>query len=160
MKILVVSDSHGKCEYMLRAIRLENPDYLIHLGDHSLDAQCLKSTYPALPILSIRGNCDCTDTQTPDIAEPVYAGIRFFATHGHRYGVKNGLLRILMAAKEKAARIVLFGHTHCAYCEEHSGVWMLNPGSCGQGINATYGLIVIKDELLVCSVKRIEEGDR
>ena len=159
MKILVFSDSHGYCTNMMRAIDLETPNYLIHLGDHSADTVCLKERYPALPILSVRGNCDYLDTLTSESALAVYDGIRIFAVHGHKYGVKNGLLRLYMAAKEKAVHIALFGHTHCAYCENNNGLWLLNPGSCGCMGRSTYGLISIAEGRVLCEIRTLSERE-
>lgn len=141
MKILVLSDSHGNCDNMRRAIELEQPDHVFHLGDHSDDVRILRREYPMLPIASVRGNCDWTDKTTPDSVQAVLDGVSIWAVHGHLYGVKGGLLRFSYAAKEKAVRVALFGHTHCPYCEEHDGIWFLNPGSCAYGIVVNYGII-------------------
>ena len=87
-----------------------------------------------------------------------FDGIRILATHGHKYGVKSNLLRFLMAAKENAVQIALFGHTHCAYCELIDDIWLLNPGSCGYRSRGTYGIIEISDHKITCSIKELKEG--
>ena len=149
VKILVLSDSHRTMTYMEQAIELEKPDYVIHLGDHVRDAEDLRQLYWKLPILSVRGNCDfSSDTKEEVLTE--YGDFRFLVAHGHRYGVKSGLLRYAMAAIEKQADVALFGHTHLPYCEQYHGIWMLNPGSCGSGSRPSYGMIEIESKQISC----------
>lgn len=144
---------------MFYAVDTEKPDYVIHLGDHSRDADDLMRKYPMLAVLSLRGNCDLGDLLTPEKAEVVYGGVRIFATHGHLYGVKNSLLRLYMAAKESAANIALFGHTHCALCQKKDDIWLLNPGSCGRGSLKTYAVITIENGNADCEIKTIDEEE-
>lgn len=158
MKLLVISDTHGNLDWMQLAVRQEDPDFLIHLGDYTADAEYLKKKYPKLPILSVRGNCDWDDFQTREEALASYGGVCILAVHGHRYGVKNSLLRLLFAAKERAVQIALFGHTHCSYCENKDGLWMMNPGACS-GAYPTYGVIQIVDSAAVCSIHSFDEGE-
>lgn len=149
MKILVLSDSHHTMKYMELAIEQEHPDHVIHLGDHNRDAEELERLYPRLPILSISGNCDY-DFSGRDTVITEFHGFRFLATHGHRYGVKSSLLRLELAAKEAAADVALFGHTHCGICEEYNGLWLLNPGSCSAAGRTSYGIIEIINSKLTC----------
>ena len=44
MKILVVSDSHGKVDNLIRAVELTHPDYVLHLGDCQRDLEKLRPT--------------------------------------------------------------------------------------------------------------------
>ena len=154
MKILVVSDSHGSIQGIRDAIFVERPDYLVHLGDCCGDLNEIRAENPMLPMVAVRGNCDLYDMeQSIRIAE--YCGVRIMITHGHLYGVKNGLLRLELAAREKKAEVILFGHTHQAYCDNSGGLWMMNPGSCGGSIIVSYGIVEIKDQVATCSVKRL-----
>ena len=157
MKILVLSDSHGNCDKMKQAVEAEAPDIVFHLGDHSSDAQALMGEYPTLPIISVRGNCDRTERNAPESVETVYDGISILAVHGHLYDVKRSLLRLYFAAKEKAVRVVLFGHTHYPYCEEEDGIWLMNPGSCGRGLVTSYGLIDITSGIVKCYLRSTDE---
>lgn len=124
MKLLILSDSHGKLQHMRRAVDFIRPTHVIHLGDHVRDARDLGMEYPMLPIAVVRGNCDYGD-ETQELRLAEYDGVRILMAHGHAYGVKSGLLRYLLAAKENQVDVALFGHTHQAYCEEESGVWLL-----------------------------------
>ena len=156
MKILVFSDSHGYLEFMLQVISHEDPDYVIHLGDHSADAEQIRLRFPLLAVAGVKGNCDYSDFTTRDRALLRYDDIKVFAVHGHAYGVKSSLLRLFMAAKENAVHVALFGHTHCAFCELKDGIWLMNPGSCGKNAGQTYGLIEISDRKLSCCIKTLK----
>lgn len=151
MKILVLSDSHRTLKYMQSAVEQEQPDQVIHLGDHSSDAEKLERLYPTLPILSVRGNCDHSFTGREEVLTE-FRGVRFLICHGHRYGVKNGLLSYELAARQALAQVALFGHTHRGYCEEYNGLWLLNPGTCGSVSNPSYGLIEIQNDKVQCSL--------
>lgn len=148
MKIVVFSDSHRELDGMRKVIRLEKPDYLFHLGDHDTDAEQISREFPTLPVAAVRGNCDGW-SDTPKTLCFVLGGLRFFLCHGHSYGVKSGLLRVVYAAREQRADVLLFGHTHEAYyecLEEGSGfeLRVLNPGACGYGWQPSYGRIVLE----------------
>lgn len=150
MKILVLSDSHRVMRFMEQAVSQERPDYIIHLGDYTRDADALRRSFPEIPLASIRGNCDF-DADRPEQLVGDWGGVRLLLTHGHRYNVKTGLLRLSFAAKEAQVDVALFGHTHCAFCELHNDVWLLNPGSCGAG-QPSYGLIRIENKTPVCEI--------
>lgn len=146
MKLLILSDSHYSVEPMIQIAEFEKPDAIIHLGDMWDDAQDLGMFVKDVPIYHVVGNCDSyrggKDRQ--EEIRPVFEGVRFLATHGHKYNVKMQLYRLTMAAMEEEARVALFGHTHHAYAEEANGVLLLNPGSC-RGQSGTYAVMDVKD---------------
>ena len=131
MKILVFSDSHGDVDSMAGIISKEKPDQVLHLGDHERDARALQARFPALDFRLVSGNTDIApEAQTEQVFEA--DGVRFFMTHGHVYGVKNGLLRLKLKAQSVGAALALFGHTHQPLLEQSGGVWLLNPGRAGK----------------------------
>ncbi len=148
MKILVLSDSHGCMEYMRRAVQKEQPDLICHLGDCAMDAVQLSQEYFQIPFLSVPGNCDFPDSQTPLVRITQEAGVKIFLTHGHRYGVKSSLLRLELAAKEAGCQVAIFGHTHVPYCQKAGGLWLLNPGACQTRLR--YGVIIIEKGTPLC----------
>ena len=148
MKILVLSDSHGSLEYMRQAVRKEQPELICHLGDCQWDGQQLRQEYWQIPFLSVPGNCDYPAPHVPLEYITEEQGIRILLTHGHKYGVKNGLLRLQLAAKEAQCQIALFGHTHVSYCEQVDGIWLLNPGTCHYHLR--YGIVEISSGRNVC----------
>lgn len=156
MKILVLSDSHRTIRNMIDAVELFQPDHIIHLGDHTSDADELSRHYPMLPVLSVRGNCDY-DLASREQALAVFGKTRILAVHGHRYGVKSGLLRYVLAAKENHADVALFGHTHQAHCEKYESIWLLNPGSCGYTSRPSCGIIELAGDTVSCRIAYLDE---
>ena len=143
MKILVLSDSHSTLRHMRRYIELLKPDAVVHLGDYYGDGEAMAEEYPNLRFHLVPGNCDryrCPVGAAEILNYPV-CGVRLYMTHGHRHWVKQGIGGLVADARRGGAQAALYGHTHQADChQEADGLWVLNPGSCGQG-DATAGLI-------------------
>lgn len=152
MKVLVFSDSHGTTEHMVSAVKKEAPDALVHLGDHARDADALDRAFPLMPLCCVKGNCDLGDMRFPTERCIQWGSCKIFASHGHRYGVKGGVMNFYYAALEQGAQVALFGHTHRACCEQINGLWLLNPGACG-GREPSYGIINIEEDGISCCVK-------
>ena len=150
MKILVFSDSHGNTPPMLDAVLKENPQLILHLGDHSRDSIKLLEAYPRIPLRAVRGNCDGMAAE-PDSDEFVIHDKRIFMMHGHLYGVKLGLGSALNTAMLHRADILLFGHTHMPYKETVEGLLAVNPGSIGMG-QKTYAVLEIEDGAVDCKI--------
>ena len=141
MKIIVFSDSHRDLDHMRQAVEREQPDTVIHLGDHDTDAEQLGREYPQLPLICVRGNCDGW-SDTPQTLTVVLGGVRFFLCHGHTYGVKASPLRAIYAARENKADILCFGHTHEALLDQTmDSPVVLNPGSCGYSYRPSYAVV-------------------
>ena len=70
--------------------------------------------------------------------------------------MKSGLLRYTLAAKEQQVDVALFGHTHCAVCEQYDRMWLMNPGSCGYCARPSYGVITIHNRTVVCKTHFFE----
>lgn len=148
MKILVFSDSHRSLAGMYSAIEIHQPDQVIHLGDLQRDAEEVAYAYPRLPICMVPGNCDGWTTD-PLKKQITLAGKRILLSHGHLWGVKRGYEAALADARAAGADILLFGHTHRALCRRlEDGLYMMNPGTS----RTSYGLIVIQDGLVQCSI--------
>jgi len=131
MKILVVSDTHGRegnLALMLR--RLKPIDHLIHCGD--LDDHMDKIREMAeCPCTFVGGNNDYYSS-LPGEAVVEFGDYRIFVTHGHLYGVHFGLGGVQKAAVARACNCAFFGHTHVPYLDAAMspyGLTTLNPGS-------------------------------
>ena len=145
MKAAVFSDTHSNTALMLEAVKRCRPDVLIHLGDYSRDAFCLKEEYPQIPLYTVRGNCDISST-APDTDIVPLGQVKAFITHGHIYDVNWGRYDSLVyAAMEQDARIAMFGHTHEATYEEMGGIKLINPGTAGKGRTLTYAIVEVYD---------------
>lgn len=136
---------------MYDAAILEQPDVIMHLGDHVSDAQELSYALDTIDFYEVKGNCDFC-AQAPENIVTELAGVRLFLTHGHLYGVKSGLLRLRMESERVGAQVTLFGHTHRAFCEEEDGRWLMNPGAAGTG---SYGIVELSGGKAVCTLKTL-----
>ncbi|MFA9466147.1 MAG: YfcE family phosphodiesterase [Velocimicrobium sp.] len=131
MKILIVSDSHGRNIYLKRV--LENVgciDLLIHLGDLEGSENFLKENVDC-PIEMVSGNNDYFTSI--DREKEIYIGpYKVLLTHGHRHNVNCGTECIKEWARTNQATIVMCGHTHIPIIDQNSDVIVINPGSISQ----------------------------
>jgi putative phosphoesterase len=128
MRILVISDTHGNQTALLKAHQAAGHlDAVIHLGDGEADAAVL-AEIENHPVLRVAGNCDIGSTAPRELIGS-WKGIRLLLCHGDRYGVKNGLARLVQRGKEIGVDGVLYGHTHLAMAEEVEGLMLINPGT-------------------------------
>lgn len=159
MKILVFSDSHGKSENIIKALKIHGGvcDFAVFLGDGLKDIDYVREKF-SVPFVTVKGNCD-TLISSGERDECVLDldGVRVLLTHGHKYNVKYGCGTLLYRARELEVDAVLFGHTHTPLdTQEYVGdkrIHLFNPGSVGMG--ATYGIINTSGSVLVCSHGKI-----
>jgi len=141
MRVLVVSDVHGKLNLLREAIEAQpTARDVIFLGDGLRQVEDVMDLYPDRTFYTVPGNCDFGAQGIP-VRQETFGGKRFYFTHGHLHGVKHGLYRLDLAAREAGADIALFGHTHLAYEEYADGLYLFNPGSLGY--DYTYGYVDI-----------------
>ena len=150
MKVLSVSDTHGREQNLAEALEQTGPiDPLIHLGDVEGGAEHIRELAGDAPAAIIAGNndffCDLPNERIFTIG-----GHRIFMTHGHGYFVHSGTLYLKREARKKGADIVMFGHTHKPYMEEDNELLVLNPGSLSlprqEGHRPTYIVMEIADD--------------
>lgn len=146
MKILVMSDSHGKEEYVYSILN-DNRDAgaVIHLGDGENDINLSLREIPGLTrkkFFAVKGNCDFMSSLPTTVYENI-CGYKFYITHGFAQHVKYGLSEIFIDAKNNKREVVLFGHTHRPYFENRDGIYLFNPGSVAGG---SYGVIMIEEK--------------
>ena len=156
MKYLVLSDSHGNVDNMVRAAELTKPDGIIHLGDCWRDAEELRLLFPRLPLEQVPGNCDLGRFEAPERVL-ILNDHRVLIAHGHTMGVKTGLLRAQYRALEQNADILLFGHTHVPLVDASARPMLLNPGSIGDARRPTYGVLEFRDGQIIPSAFRLEQ---
>lgn len=149
MKILIVSDTHGRHRNLDRALERECPvDMFIHLGDVEggetyIDAvvECEKHV--------VKGNNDFFSDLPRE--EEFYIGSRkVFITHGHNYYVSLDPERIKDEGRARQSDIVMFGHTHRPYLDIDDDITVLNPGSLSyprqEGRKGSYMILEIDEE--------------
>lgn len=146
VKILILSDSHGRVSNLLDAVDREKPDRVFHLGDLIRDTEDLMALYPEIPIHRVVGNCDGWSAGAEEL-EVTLEGVRFLLVHGHDQRAKSGIAGLLQAGWARKADVVCFGHTHQPYLElQRDGMWLVNPGTAG-GVyrGATYVVADARD---------------
>ena len=128
MKILIVSDTHGRDENLEKAVYREEPfDYLIHCGDVE-GREIFIEALVDCPCCIVSGNNDFfSDLPREEIID--LAGKMILVTHGHTYGVSGGTDGIVEAARARGCEAVLIGHTHYPEIEMQEGILVINPGS-------------------------------
>lgn len=147
MRILIISDSHGNIDDVLRKIKtMEKSDMLFHLGDYVEDGIRLKEQLN-IPTIIVRGNGDQSRTDFNDDELVEIKGKKIFLTHGHKYDVRFDILKLYYKAQEVGADYILFGHTHVPIIERVENTVIMNPGSPflprGYNKKKTFGMIII-----------------
>ena len=132
MKAIVLSDSHHFFSSIMDIVEREKQDTIdlvIHAGDVYRDVEDMMAAYPALRYEYVLGNNDFSVVGVPFNRLFSFDGYKIFLTHGHNYGVKQSLHRLIAQGKKVGAKVCIFGHTHKPYLEEKDGMWLLNPGA-------------------------------
>jgi len=129
MKCLVVSDSHGDRDILVKLLDAYQGKVsaFFHCGDSELqvDDAVFNQMY------TVQGNMDFDD-RLPDEVSTTVDGVSVYMTHGHLVGVNFGLDQLMAAATQHQAQLAFFGHTHQLGVERHHGLLVLNPGSISQ----------------------------
>ncbi len=82
----------------------KKPDAVLHLGDHTDDADDIRRAFPALTIYHVRGNNDF-DMDVPLFAVVTVGGVRMYLTHGHRERVSMLHSGLVQGRGKRAARL-------------------------------------------------------
>ncbi|GKT03467.1 YfcE family phosphodiesterase [Furfurilactobacillus sp. WILCCON 0119] len=129
MRLLVVSDSHGDREILVRLQQqfAGTIDGWFHCGDSELAADDV--LWQTMHVVG--GNMD-VDPAFLDQELVTIGDQRVFLTHGHLYHIKRDLTALALAARQEQATLVCFGHSHELGVVENAGTLFLNPGSISQ----------------------------
>lgn len=127
MKILLVSDTHGRDERLEEVLKLEKPDFLCHMGDLEGSEDHIR-VITKCPLAMVSGNNDFWTDLNPEVTFELH-GFRIFMTHGHYYYAHSGNEQLKSAGRRNGADIVLFGHTHRPTLEWDKDIIVANPGS-------------------------------
>ena len=153
MKILIVSDTHGRHSAFDKALKEAGKiDALVHLGDTEGGEDYIEAVC-GCPAYVLAGNNDFFSDNLREM-EVVFGTKKAFMTHGHYYYVSLGPERIIEEGKMRNADIVMFGHTHKPFLEMIDGMIVLNPGSLSyprqEGRKGSYIMMEIEPD---CDVK-------
>ena len=128
MKILAVSDTHGRDENLETVVYREAPfDMLVHCGDVE-GREIFIEALAEVPCCIVSGNNDFF-SDLPREEEIEIAGKKFLVTHGHYYGVSIDETGVVEEARSRNCDGVMFGHTHRPVLEVIDGILAINPGS-------------------------------
>lgn len=128
MKLLIVSDTHGRESALKQALQRTGPiERLIHLGDVEGGADRIRAL-AGVPTDLIAGNNDAYCGLPGELTVEI-GGYRAWLTHGHRYAVYAGTDGLAREAERRGVDIVMYGHTHQPRLEYRQGMTILNPGS-------------------------------
>lgn len=149
MKILIVSDTHGRESNLEKVLKKEEPiDRMIHLGDVEGGEDYIRSLTDA-PVNMVAGNNDYY-SDLPGEAVLELGDYRALITHGHYYYVSRGPERLMEIAMERGVDIVMYGHTHTPYLNQGPQLTVLNPGSLSlprqEGRQPSYIVMEIDEE--------------
>lgn len=156
-KFLIISDTHGDRDILLQ-IKTHwhsKVEGIFYNGDSELSAQ--DDVFDG--ISTVVGNMDY-DPNFVDDRTVTIAGTTFFQTHGHLYqvtvpGTWANLALMDQSAQNRAAQVVLFGHTHLEGAVSYNHKLFINPGSITlpKGpramIGGTYAVLVVEEKQYV-----------
>lgn len=150
-KLVVLSDTHGNADALQKiADVLDTADLIIHLGDGAGEVSRLMGEYGD-KVISVTGNCDAFGVQEESTFE--VEKVRFFACHGHKYGVKQGLTRLSYRAEEVGASVALYGHTHIAGVTTIGKTLTVNPGTMSLSAPIkSFAFVVVHDEKVTVTI--------
>ena len=131
MRILIVSDTHGRVQNFEKVVGLVKPDRVFHLGDYQGQEHLLQKI-AGCPLTIVQGNCDFY-SDVPEEETVTVGKHRIFLCHGHEYNVRYTTRILAEEAAKRRADAALFGHTHVPeILYEPVGdqvITLVNPGS-------------------------------
>ena len=127
MRILIISDSHGKTENIefLKG-KVGKIDLVLHCGDGISDLDYIGDIFKCKAV-GVSGNCDLFSRE-PSMVNLNIEGNMIHIEHGHRLAYRSDV-DLISFAKDSGYDVVLFGHTHVQKFLNKDGVWVVNPGS-------------------------------
>ena len=133
MKILIVSDTHGRLENLERVIEMTKPiDALIHLGDVEGQEDYIRRLVPCAAYM-VSGNNDFFSMLPREL----------------EFDVSLNTEELRRQARSRGKDIVMFGHTHKPYLDTEDGITILNPGSLSyprqEGRRPSYMIMTIDE---------------
>ena len=128
MKIIVLSDSHGRKSKLEELLKNSTYDYVFYLGDGLKDI----SNFNENNVKKVCGNCDFFSTEAGTRIEKILSTL-VMLTHGHLFKAKYAIEPMVSYAKENNCSLLCFGHTHKQKYEMIDGITVVNPGAFKNG---------------------------
>lgn len=155
MRILVLSDTHSSIKNAIKTVGFHSDiKHVFFLGDVTSDIEAVKEAYPDRIYHVVSGNCDFS-SKFKSFGIETIENTRIYYCHGHRLGVKYGLEKLKITARENNCTLALFGHTHCSITSYDDGLYIVNPGSLSfprDGSKPSYAVIDITKNGIMPSI--------
>ncbi len=150
IRLGVISDTHfptrlPRLPYEALENAFRQVDAIVHAGDIESE-DVLHHLSEIAPVQAVRGDDDHFPLPLTRVLD--FGGVRVGLTHGHFNPVIEEMLRIrrrlgYSGYREMLQRrnwllgrfaghdlnVMIFGHAHIPYCEEHNGILLFNPGA-------------------------------
>jgi putative phosphoesterase len=125
MLVGLISDTHSLVRPAALAA-LAGSDLILHAGDVG-GAVVLASLQSVAPVRAVLGNIDPPESRLPEYLELTLDGVTVHVSHGHELGSPTPAA--LLARYD--AKVIVYGHTHCAIHERNGHRVVVNPGAAG-----------------------------
>lgn len=128
----LMSDTHGKVHPRFHEI-LTGVEAVLHAGDVGGEEVLVELRIHA-SVHAVAGNVDMSSADLPPwrVVEMPFGKVGI--AHGHRQSAeqweRSHQLREMFAPK--GVRLILHGHSHLAFLDYRSGVYVVNPGPAGR----------------------------
>mgnify|MGYP002517703966 CR=1 FL=1 len=158
MRILVMSDAHGKKSVIEELVKRHNDaKTVLFLGDGAAEFLEISKRYPSKNFFAVSGNNDFFVPNLNYDEVVTVDGVRIFMTHGHRYHIGFGEESVIKKAKELDCKIALCGHTHIPKTTYADGIYYVNTGSVARSRLGpdTYAVIDIEKNGIVPIIMKV-----
>jgi len=127
----ILSDTHGYFNPQLFK-HFDGVEAILHAGDVG-DEHVLDDLETIAPVYAVRGNVDLPSSRLPAMQiQSLPFGVAV-VTHSDllpdRQRTPRGLARHF---REHKPRVIVYGHTHLQYLDQHEGIWVVNSGPAGR----------------------------
>ncbi len=124
-KLLIISDSHGYDDLVLKVLKKEDYDVSVFAGDYTTDLSFMKAHFDYF----VDGN---NDYQYKDVETFKIENIKFVLVHSHQFfsfDKDKYFSRMREFAKEHNADVLIYGHTHYQLIDDEQTPILVDPGS-------------------------------
>lgn len=144
MRILIISDSHGRTDNIEQLKSSEGRfDMVIHCGDGAGDADYIAAIL-GCPVRCVTGNCDFFAGGRA-VLDFEIEGKKVHVEHGQRLPYRNEG-EMLDFARVNGYNLLLFGHTHCQVIKNDGNYCVVNPGSISKPRDGMPSYVVMKTD--------------
>lgn len=153
MKLGVLSDTHIPDSFnaLPRSVtrELKKVDLIIHAGDFT-SREYYEELKKFKPLKAVLGNLDTAELRKYLNVSETFTLATYKIGIVHGSGHPKGVLDIVKKTFDNTFDLIIFGHTHQAFCEKIGKTLFFNPGSPTDKIFAafnSFGIIELNDTI-------------